>query len=152
MVNYYAICGFSGVGKSTAAQKSRYVVDMESSAYSRLWNNGVDGGKNPAFPGNYIDGLEQLGREGCGKVFLLSCHKEVRDELKKRGIPYIIVLPRYAHKNEYLRRYLKRGSDIEFIESMNNGWVEMHISCEEDSAPKIYLEEGEYITDVLPMM
>lgn len=31
---HYIICGFSGVGKSTAEQKAKNVFDFESSGYS----------------------------------------------------------------------------------------------------------------------
>lgn len=84
-----------------------------------------------------------------GDIFLLSCHQEVRDELKRRNIKYIIVLPTLNQRNNYLKRWLKRGSSIDFIYSMNNRWEYMIKSCEDDSAPKIYLDEGEYLSDVL---
>ena len=79
----------------------------------------------------------------------MSCHKEVREELKNRGIDYIIVLPTIEQKNEYLKRWLKRGSTIDFIKSMNDRWEDMIKSCEEDEAPKIYLSSGEYISDLI---
>lgn len=45
------ICGFSGIGKSTAAeQKNRKILDFESSGYSNIKD----------FPKNYIDKLEEL--------------------------------------------------------------------------------------------
>lgn len=149
-MKHMVICGFSGVGKSTAEQKSRTVFDMESSGFSHNIVNGCFADKNPAFPANYIDHLEYLMEQhGKQSVFLLSCHKEVREELQSRGIPYIIVMP-YPHlKNEYLKRWLMRGSDIEFIEAMSERWDEMIESCENDSAPKIYLDKGEYISDLL---
>ena len=147
----YVICGFSGVGKSTAEQKHNSVIDFESSGYSHFFDTKKMGEKNPTFPRNYIDALCSLIDKGKENIFLLSCHEEVRKELKSRGIDYIIVLPTKDQKNEYIKRWLKRGSSLEFIEMMDNKWLSMHASCEEDSATKIYLSEGEYIDDVLPM-
>lgn len=143
------ICGFSGIGKTTAEQKHRNIIDMESSAFSRCWKNGIDEGKNPKFPTNYIDRLAELIDNGEATYYLLSCHKDVREELKRRGIDYIIVLPTIDQKNEYLKRWLKRGSPIEFIKSMNDRWEDMIKSCEEDDAPKIYLSSGEYISELI---
>lgn len=151
MENVYVICGYSGVGKSTAEQKHNNVVDFESSAFSHCFDLEKMGERNPLFPRNYIDALCEMADENRKNVFLLSCHEEVRDELTKRGIGYVIVLPTINQKNEYLKRWLKRGSSIEFIQLMSDKWDDMHESCERDTAPKIYLDSDEYIDDVLPM-
>ena len=87
-------------------------------------------------------------KEGIGH-YLLSCHEEVRNELKARGLKYIIVLPYMECKNEYIKRWLKRGSDIDFITKMDKRWDEMIDSCARDSATKIYLDEHEYLSDML---
>lgn len=145
------ICGFSGIGKSTAEQKNRKILDFESSGYSNIFENGFVVSRNKDFPKNYIDKLEELIKNDEAYYYLLSCHQEVRDELKARGLKYIIVLP-YRDKelkNEYKKRWLKRGSDIDFITKMNERWDEMIDSCVNDDAPKIYLDEGEYLSDIL---
>jgi hypothetical protein len=143
------ICGFSGVGKSTADYKNKYVFDFESSAFSHIWEAGRCGEKNAAFPANYVDALCEHMDEHHDATYLLSCHQEVRDELKKRGIDYIIVMPDILHRSEYIKRWLRRGSSMDFICFMNERWLEMIRSCERDSAPKIYLKENEYISDIL---
>lgn len=151
MSDKYVICGFSGVGKSTAEQLHNNVVDFESSAYSHFFNdNHLIGEKNPNFPRNYVDALCELMDKGRENVFLLSCHEEVRKELTDRGIDYVIVMPTYEQKNDYLKRWLNRGSSIGFIKMMDERWDEMHCSCESDSAPKIYLGDYEFIDYVLP--
>lgn len=152
MDNVYVICGFSGVGKSTAEQKSKNVVDFESSAYSHFFDdNHLMCEKNPNFPRNYIDALCESIDKGRENVYLISCHEEVRKELTNRGINYIIVMPSADQKNDYLKRWLTRGSSVEFIAMMDERWEEMHRSCESDNSPKIYLDSYEYISDVLPM-
>lgn len=152
MNNYYIICGFSGIGKSTAEQRNRRIIDFESSAFSHIFECGKETVKNPAFPRNYIDRLIEFIDNDVATVYLMSCHKEVRDELKLRGLDYIIVLPTAEQKNEYLKRWLKRGSSVEFIELMNDRWEEMIASCEDDDAPKIYLSSNEYISDLICLL
>lgn len=143
------ICGFSGIGKSTAEQKNRRILDFESSGYSNIFENGFVVSRNKDFPKNYIDKLEELIKNDEAYYYLLSCHEEVREELKTRGINYIIVLPTIEQKNEYLKRWLKRGSDIDFITQMDKRWEVMINSCVKDTAPKIYLDEHEYLSDIL---
>lgn len=143
------ICGFSGIGKSTAEQKNRRILDFESSGYSNIFENGFVVSRNKDFPKNYIDKLEELMKNDEAYYYLLSCHEEVRNELKARGLKYIIVLPHMEYKNEYLKRWLKRGSDIDFITQMDKRWEAMIHSCVQDTAPKIYLNEHEYLSDIL---
>lgn len=143
------ICGFSGIGKSTAEQKNRRILDFESSGYSNIFENGFRVGRNKDFPKNYIDRLEKLIENNEADYYLLSCHEEVRNELKARGLKYIIVMPYTEYQNEYVKRWLRRGSDIDFITKMNERWLRMIRSCVEDTAPKIYLDEHEYLSDIL---
>lgn len=173
--NKIVICGFSGIGKTSAQkhcdmeiklrnsvnsyrgekhEECKRIIDLESSGWSKIYKDDEHGNnvlidKNPKFPGNYIDDLISLMESDVGDIFLLSCHQEVRDELKRRNIKYIIVLPTINQRNDYLKRWLKRGSSIDFIYSMNNRWEYMIKSCEDDNAPKIYLDKGDYLSGVL---
>lgn len=92
---------------------------------------------------------EKLIENNEADYYLLSCHEEVRNELKARGLKYIIVMPYTEYQNEYVKRWLRRGSDIDFITKMNERWLRMIRSCVEDTAPKIYLDEHEYLSDIL---
>lgn len=143
------ICGFSGIGKSTAEQKNRRILDFESSGYSNTFENGFRVSRNKDFPKNYIDKLEELIKNDEADYYLLSCHEEVRNELKARGLKYIIVLPYAECRNEYIKRWFRRGSDIDFITKMNKRWNEMISSCTRETVPKIYLDEHEYLSDIL---
>jgi hypothetical protein len=145
----FIICGFSGIGKTTAEQKNRGIVDFESSAFSHKFENGFFVERNELFPRNYVDALCERIDRGTETHFLVSCHKEVRDELKRRNLDYIIVLPTKEQKNEYMKRWLKRGSSTDFITAMCKRWDDMIQSCEEDDAPKIYLSSGEHISDLI---
>lgn len=143
------ICGFPGVGKTTVSNNRRNILDAESSAFSWKWDTEPPFGKerNPEFPQNYIGFLKE--NEGEYDVILASSHGAVRDGLKYDGMQYIIVAPERELKNEYLKRYLKRGSDIDFIESMNENWDAFLTEIENDGAPVIWLNKNENLADVL---
>jgi hypothetical protein len=136
--------------KVRRSKSKKNVIDFESSIYSYDWENGVRGVRNNNFPKNYIDAVVDHMSAHHNYIYLLSCHEEVRKELKDRGFEYIIVMPTHWQRNEYMKRWLKRGSSDTFVRSMYDGWYEMIESCEKDSSPKIYLGENEYIFDVLP--
>ena len=148
------ICGFPGVGKSTAAHNRTNVVDAESSVYSWMFDPSEPNAprkRNPAFPQNYGDHIESLGGV-CGyDVILASCHKEVREELDRRGIDYVFVVPEKNRKDEYMKRYLKRGSDVEFINLLHEKWDVWLDEIENNGKHAvIHLGAGEYISEVLP--
>lgn len=144
------ICGFPGVGKSAVANNRTNILDAESSAFSWIWNpENIEKGRerNPEFPSNYIRYIkENMERYD---VILVSSHDVVRDALKAEGVDYIIVLPTIFEKNEYMRRYLQRGSGYDFIAMMDKKWVDFTESIMDDDAPKIWLGGGEYMADVL---
>ncbi len=144
------ICGFPGVGKTSVANNRINILDAESSAFSWIIDpEHLEKGRkrDPNFPLNYIkyiqDNMERY------DVILVSSHQNVRDALKAEGIPYIIVAPWAELKNEYMIRYLRRGSEIEFIDLMQNAWGDFLRGIEVDGAPVIYLDSGKYLSDVL---
>lgn len=152
------ICGFPGVGKSAVESLASEIGiyrynDMESTPYHFIF--GLNGKKtrNPHFPGCYVDDIEKHagsnGYSGYDDVIMISSHKEVRTELKNRGIPYIIVVPEKSLKDEYLLRYVARGSDISLIETVYDYWDEWLDDIEADGAPVIHLKSGQYLADVI---
>lgn len=144
------ICGFPGIGKTCAASNRSNILDAESSAFSWIWNvDEPEKGRerNPAFPENYIKFI----KENVEKydVILTSSHQKVRDALKAEGMQYIIVAPHEFLRNEYMIRYLERGSDISFIEQLYESWDSFLDDIYNDGAPVIWLDTGMYLTDVL---
>jgi hypothetical protein len=105
--------------------------------------------RNPDFPVNYVDVIEKAVKGIEYEYILVSTHKIVREELKRRGIKYIIVAPKAHLKSEYLARYLKRGSTMEFVERMYAEWDDFIGSIIADDAPTIWLESGQYLSDVI---
>lgn len=141
------ISGFSGIGKSiaTKAFKDR-VIDLESSEYSKK----EDGTTNPLWPKNYVQKIHYEYYSGANKIILISCHENVRKLLHAESLPFLIVLPHDGLKNEYLIRWLARGSSMKFIQDMNDNWYKYIMSCVEDPAPKIYLESSDkYLVDII---
>lgn len=143
------ICGFPGVGKTTAANNRKNLLDAESSAFSWVFDPEKfdERQRDPNFPENYIDYIEE--NMGEYDIIFASSHAAVREKLAARGIQYMIVAPRKELKNEYLIRYLKRGSDIDFIELLNEKWDEFLTGIENDGAPVIWLDAYTVIADVV---
>lgn len=151
-INGIIICGYPGIGKSTAASNKMNIVDAESRAYSHDFDPDTCAEtKNESFPGNYVDALEKLASKINGYEYILaSCHKEVRDELDKRGLPYIVVMPHLNCKDEYLQRYIKRGDSAEFIGEMYWHWEKWHDEIDNSGCPVIHLMKGQNLSDILP--
>lgn len=150
MKHPFIICGFPGIGKTTAAQKHRNAEDIESSIFSWVWKDGNRMERNKDFPKNYIDFVEKYIEENysCDYVFL-SSHQKVREELKKRNINYIIITPNLELRNEYLIRYFQRGSDVEFIKDMYDNWYSYIHGFEKDEVPIIRLDKGEWLSSII---
>ena len=144
------ICGFPGVGK-TACEKYARVLDAESSAYSHIIDPvEMTCRKNDEFPTNYIDMVESEMKSDRWDIILLSSHRAVRGELKRRNIKFVAVCPQIDCLPEYLGRYLKRGSDYDFMVDISNNWGR-YISDMEEEELCITLEKGQYISDILPL-
>lgn len=144
------ICGFPGVGKSTAAAKSKEIVDCESTSFHYLPGNLTT--ENPNWVKDYVDHIGDLSSNLGYQYVLLSCHKAVREELARRGVPYVIVAPSSYCRSEYMARYLKRGDSVKFIKNVYDNWAKWLDEIEEDGMPVIWLNEGQTISDVLPIM
>lgn len=72
------ICGFAGIGKSTLARNRAGVVDLESTPFEKDWKR-------------YVKVASHMAKNGY--TVLLSCHKELREELHAQGIEYTLALP-----------------------------------------------------------
>lgn len=133
------VSAFPGCGKSHyfRENKDKIVLDSDSSKFDKS-----------DFPRNYIQHI----KENIGKVdiIMVSSHKEVRDALVENGIEFTLVYPDKSIKDEYIQRYIDRGSPDSFINLLTKNWelwideLDNQIGCD-----KIKLKEGEYLSDVL---
>lgn len=153
------ICGFPGVGKSYAAQRSPDIEDIESTSfhYPIEWENINEPEKmrveeNPNWVRDYVDHIENMASEYGYLYNLVSCHDKVREELDARSIPYIIVVPSKNLKDEYLARYVKRGDSFNFISQIDTHWDEWLAEIEESGMPVIHLRAGQTISEILPIL
>lgn len=146
------ICGFPGVGKSTYASNKCNVDDAESSAFSHVFDpdHPETRERNSEFPQNYISHIRRMAGTHGYEYVLVSSHKEVRQALRSAGVPYIVVVPKMELKDEYLKRYIKRGSPQPFVDLLYSKWREFLAEIEDEDAPIVHLDAGEYLADVLP--
>ena len=150
------ICGFPGVGKTVAGNKSRNVIDVESTRFHWLDGDPLSNSENANWVNDYVDYIEKINNENSSKYILVSCHKSVREELLKRGLFFVIVVPYREILNEYIKRYIKRGDNYDFIKKISDNWYKWLTEIDEmralfNGAPVVYLDTHEYISDCLSM-
>lgn len=138
-IMHQILSAFPGTGKSHlfgTGFESLKIADSDSSTFDE-----------DQFPYNYADHIHQarLTHDLC----LISSHAAVRSELKARGLNYLLVYPARSCKEEYLARYLKRGSPASFVQRMDENWDSFIDSCEQDSSPCVVLQPGQYLGDVV---
>jgi hypothetical protein len=125
------ISAFPGTGKSYFYNENKETtIDSDSSEFS--WVKDEQGNntkeRNPNFPQNYIDHI----KENIGKYefIFVSSHKEVRDALKYNCIFFYLVYPADRRKEEFIKRYIDRGSPSGFVKLIENKWEEWLKECE----------------------
>lgn len=101
------ICGFAGVGKSTAALSLPGVVDLESTPFEKDWER-------------YAKVAQHMAANGY--TVLLSCHRELREQLTRDGASYLLAMPPWDAKDEYLDRYVQRGNADDFVSLFSTNW------------------------------
>ena len=98
------IAGFAGTGKSTLAKNVANVVDLESTPFEKDWKR-------------YAKVARHMAKNGY--TVLISCHKEIREELHDG---YIVAKPSASQRREYIRRYKSRGNNSNFVEIIDRNW------------------------------
>ena|SRR5690349_3694482 len=132
------ISAFPGTGKSYLSKIPGFVVsDSDSSRFQK------DG-----FPDNYLRHIK--GRIGKVDILCVSSHDTVREAMVKEGIPFVLVYPSIDSKNEYLNRYLERGSNEHFINMMNQQFEKFIEGCKrQENCQHIELLPGQYLSDII---
>lgn len=115
------ISAFPGCGKTYFFNQNKEIcLDSDSSNFS--WSYSPSGLKerNPLFPQNYIDHI----KENIGKYeyIFISSHEEVRESLLDECIFFFLVYPSYEMKEDFIQRYVERGSPQEFISLLSKNW------------------------------
>ena len=136
---------FPGVGKTTYFNTTnRIVLDSDSSTFDKKH-----------FPDNYIEHIERAIENPRVDKVLVSSHKDVRDALVKKGIPFVLVYPDRSLKDEYIKRYKDRGNNDVFVGLLEKNWdtwmdeMDAMGPQEGQSLYKVKLASGQYLTDVI---
>jgi hypothetical protein len=130
---------FPGVGKSHFCTVNQ-AADSDSSTFS--WSS--PGVRNPEFPANYMPHITT--KSG---IVMVSSHIEVREALSYIQEPYALCYPAKECKEEYVTRYINRGSPKTFVDLISINWESWITALENDSVATqhIVLSKGEYMTD-----
>ena len=100
------ICGFPGTGKSWMARHSRW-VDLESTPFERdFWR--------------YAKVAKHM--HDSGYTVMVSTHEELIACFEQMEVPYIVIVPPLSDIETYTRRYIQRGSGVEFAKYISNNW------------------------------
>lgn len=147
------ICGFPGVGKSTAERMRKDVADVESTGFHwKVDENGfLTHDENENWVSDYVDHIKDMASQYGYPYILVSSHKKVREEMDERGVPYVVVVPDKGLRDEYLIRYIMRGDIQSFIKTVYRHWYEWLDEIEASDAPVVHLSAGQTMTDILPI-
>ena len=124
------ICGFAGCGKSTLGHSRENVVDLESTPFNKDWKT-------------YVRVANHM--KNNGYTVLVSCHKELREELHNQGIEYYLAMPTINEKSIYLNRYKNRGNTEEFIKMMDENFEKFTEVYDWEKDKVIKLEGDTYL-------
>lgn len=137
-MGYMVILGFTGVGKSRFVANNNMVSDVDSSNFTL----------HKDFPENYITFLED-NLEKKTATFM-STHKEVRDALHEKNIPYVLIYPSLDQKDDYLERYRLRGCEMRYISKVEANfekWIKELMA--DKRGHHIQLAKGQTLSDVV---
>jgi len=121
------ISAFPGTGKTYYYNNHKDIsLDSDSSDFSWVIEDGVKV-RNPEFPKNYIEHIKQ--NMGKYQYIFVSSHKDVRDMLKHHGIEFTLVYPSIDRKDEFIQRYIDRGSPDAFVKLISSNWEAWITEC-----------------------
>jgi hypothetical protein len=140
------VSAFPGCGKSYCTQHGKSLIAHDSDSSNFHFMEGTRE-RNPDWPNNYIQHIMRLKSRGYYDVIFVSSHAEIRKALKEAGLRYLLVYPEINYKDEYLQRYRDRGSPAAFVEHLEANWNNWLQSCLEDTALKLVLEAGAFLTE-----
>lgn len=131
------VAAFTGVGKSTFAKENPSVADEDSFKFDKTY-----------FPGNLMCAVRNhIVEDRCS---LVSTHEIVRDALNRNDIDFILVYPGMECKDEFIKRYRERGSELKYIDLIERNWESWIQECEaQEGCTHVVLKPGQYLSDVI---
>ena len=130
--------GFPGIGKSKWCAEHPDYADSDSSTFDKS-----------DFPRNYIEHIREVIKT---RPIMCSTHETVRNALIEAGIPFTLVYPAPECREEYIQRYIDRGSPDSFVAMMEKNFDMFVQQCQAVDNPLVshtVLGAGEFITDRL---
>lgn len=76
--------------------------------------------RNPEFPNNYIQYIKD--NIGKARYIFVSSHENVRKELVRNKIPFMLIYPSREMKAEWIGRCVSRKNDAQFCELIDKNW------------------------------
>lgn len=168
----------SGTGKSTAAQRCKNVVDLDSINYAFLYDKSIYGELdieelknlingwlahpedyakdsiywNPACPKNYLDAITNELEKGNTVLvpFIQEVYDLVQQTFTGKDIRKILAFPDKNNFGEYEKRYRERGNDENFIQVRKSEFAALcKLFDEAEGYEKITIRKGKYLTETL---
>ena len=133
------ISAFCGTGKTHLCEKSGgKLIEFECWKYSN----------KPGFPRNIVSHI--LSTYGTVDGILISTNPMVLNVLPSK-INVVLIYPELHLKDEYIERFMSRGSPDDFISMLSKYW-ELWITetMARNQLRHIVLKSGQYIESVLP--
>lgn len=158
------IAAYAGTGKTTFCNKYKhaldfYVMPFKYENYYEIQKEHSGESIKAAddlqlrFGWQYIyyDALLKTIREYPDEIIVIPTEMNIMNWLKNDGIPFTIVYPDYSLKDEYERRFIKRGNSESFINVFIGMWKEFIERFEKaDFNNKVILKsDNQYLSDVI---
>lgn len=158
------IAGHAGVGKSCLARKYDNILDfdhlfykyvypekiLKNTSFEQLKGMNQNRTINSSWPQNYIDELAEKNKEY--KIILIPASLEILDYLDEINFEYILCYPTIESKPIYMKRYMERGTNQEWVEKMNRNFEDAIRSFDAKKVEKIILQSDETLEDKLKEM
>lgn len=162
----------AGCGKTFAAASRSDALDFTIGSYKYLNPmeglslreseeiKASNGELSPAWPWNYIRALYDLKCSGEYRYIFAPVILELAQALEwgfepcgiTEPVPYTLVIPDISLKDEYERRYLKRGNQEAFIDIFisRGGWENWQgLFSRLEPTRRIVLQRGQFLSDIL---
>ena len=152
------IAAYAGCGKSTFASMNGSALDFFCVPYKYYLDGDADRGEagkanpdndmRPDWPENYISAIKSVMDKY--EYVLIPSDFRVLALLKDERIDYTLVYPCRDAREEYLKRYVKRGNSDYFLSVFYERWDRFMDGLEADSFGKhIVLQPHQFLSDVI---
>ena len=152
------IAAWPGTGKSFLGNRYENILDAETTKFQFIVNDKLERSEiekqkktvrtpNPEWPNNYLKYL--LDNSSKYDIIFIPPHPEILDYLSKHNYDFTLVVPNKDLKEEYKKRYINRGNNDSYIDTITTKWEYGLNILEKYDNKKIILNKGEYLLDYI---